>query len=92
MAKLWVVEFAVRSNSPMNVFPIDMLRYDRCSPASHDDVEEITVAESPLLELDKNATVSLVHYAHGDKKWQPTVRRWESFGWKVVRVHPAYSV
>jgi hypothetical protein len=58
-------------------FPIDMLRYDRCYPASSKDASEITAR---------------IHYNTGGKGDQVTLRttkgtltkgRWESFGWQI---------
>lgn len=56
-------------------FPIDMLRYDRSFPA--------TETGSVLIEEDRShRTVYLVHYSD-IKVWEPSVRRWESFGWEA---------
>jgi hypothetical protein len=56
-------------------FPFDMLRYDRCWPASGED--------SALLEnvhrSIKKRTVSLEGLDN------PTLERWESFGWNITR-------
>ena len=62
-------------------FPVDMLRYDTSYPASELDAAEITI----LPDHRDKVTVTLEHI--DDRKiWQPTYRRWESFGWKVTEV------
>jgi hypothetical protein len=63
------------------VFPADMLRRDRCFPATEDDA-------NMMQHSDGMRTVNLVHNDER-KLWQPTDGRWESFGWRVKRVvHP----
>src|SRR5678816_4294668 len=54
-------------------FPVDMLRYDACWPASTESALEI-VSERP----HEGCHVRLrSHYP-------PTEARWESFGWRIV--------
>lgn len=62
-------------------FPIDMLRYDRCFPASESDSHVIDVTRTPGYRGDARKTVTL---QMADPKRQPTEARWESFGWTVV--------
>lgn len=63
-----------------SVFPIDMLRYDTCWPATQDDVAKFpTEREDRPIQLDVQ-TVS-------DRKTGAfTVERWRSFGIRVTRV------
>jgi hypothetical protein len=63
-------EFEVEGNG---VFPVDMLRYDTCWPASERD--------SYLLLGEHHRRVKLVYRDEGPG---PTPKRWESFGWRVV--------
>jgi len=56
-------------------FPFDMLRYDRCFPASQDDV-------SRLLD-DGPRTIHLIMAAETLAGLNPTKGRWESFGWEA---------
>lgn len=66
-------------------FPIDMLRYDVCVPANSTDAS--TISESIFWIgsiLDSNVlAVRLVMRGHNRL---PSLRRWLSFGWKVVKV------
>jgi hypothetical protein len=85
MAKLWRIEFTVRPRSGYLSFPMDMLRYDCCTPASTGDA--IKIRDNPLDYDDgvwpEDFSVDLVHYSHGRKGWTPTAERWRSFGWIV---------
>lgn len=59
-------------------FPIDMLRYDSCWPAREGtDSFGIEASLRPRSGRDKRK-VTLVGLR------EPTVGRWESFGWKVA--------
>lgn len=81
-------KFTVRpKNILFRAFPFDMLRYDRCHPASESDSSVITMCSEPRKYRGPKSTiedyeVSLVRYAH--KQWRPTEGRWESFGWEVI--------
>lgn len=58
-------------------FPLDMLRYDGCVPASSADVSA----------MDRNRerrAVNLRRYSVGPSL--PCSARWASFGWSVVEV------
>ena len=59
-------------------FPVDMLRYDSCWPASEDYSIEI----SDSCGLGDKRMVKLCRWVES-KTALPTVGRWESFGWKV---------
>lgn len=59
------------------VFPVDMLRYDHCYPASQDAV-------SAMICERNERSVELARVTNG-KPPDPTIARWESFGWRVVR-------
>ena len=72
--------FTVKGYGP---FPIDMLRYDRCWPASEEDAAQ---AQYPGSD---GATVRLVAH-ESNRHWQPTRARWESFGWKVIETDGVY--
>lgn len=63
-------------------FPVDMLRYDRCTPRTQDDSNEITRSfqRSNYRESLVLNTVALT----GPK--EPTGERWASFGWSVTGV------
>jgi hypothetical protein len=55
-------------------FPIDMLRYDRCSPAREADSAEIARSFNGHRRTRVRVT--------GTVK-PPTIARWKSFGWTV---------
>jgi len=65
-------------------FPLDMLRYDSCSP----DTEEAAraIRSSIVAEINGHPelvfAVALVRITQ-EKNWQPTRARWTSFGWEV---------
>ena len=76
---IWRHEFQVRGTL---AFPLDMLRYDECFPAVEGEMYEI--ANSLISSgSDTPLTIKLVHYDQR-AKWEPTVARWQSFGWWVV--------
>lgn len=55
-------------------FPVDMLRYDCCWPASQEDVPELRDF------TDRTATRRITLCGLGT----PTTGRWNSFGWMVL--------
>lgn len=60
------------------VFPLDMLRYDGCYPATSRDVERIHAS----LEHEDVGVITLLHTAlQGAQPFVPTFDRWASFGW-----------
>lgn len=75
MADLWIHEFTVDGAWG---FPADMLRYDRCSPSTSDDVDKVI----PHPDRGQSQEVKLI--AYNTKNWQPTRDRWSSFGWRVL--------
>jgi hypothetical protein len=72
-------QFAVKGRG---VFPFDMLRYDRCFPASERDSRLIEDTTHPRRALDPAETT--VTLAMADPKRLPTEARWASFRWTVV--------
>ena len=62
-------------------FPCDMLRYDRCYPATTEDGAEIF--ESIKADKTRRVVVErLTDTALFAKDW--TVGRWHSFGWNLL--------
>ena len=57
-------------------FPFDMLRYDACYPATSEDASRLSERPSGLYRIGLIAHTSL---------GAPTVGRWNSFGWRVVK-------
>lgn len=85
MAKTFVHRFTVRG---VNIFPTDMLRYDRCYPASGSDTSNIDWSFNPQDRVDyrkkgEQFEVTLIHQGE-NLLWSPTAGRWSSFGWTVT--------
>ena len=68
--------FTVRNTSGLG-FPVDMLRQDQCYPTSTEAVDNIDYVDTAK---GTEVTLGSVQQRH----WNPTHRRWESFGWQVV--------
>lgn len=85
-AKTYVNIVTVRGTG---YFPIDMLRYDRCTPATEEDSGNI-VRDMPTAEGYSERTVD-VRYEGPTKEPHVTVDRWKSFGWTVVSTRRAYA-
>ena len=67
-------------------FPIDMLRYDRCTPVTGEDSFKIEDSHSLSVSRDsriEHKCVKLMCYTEL-KRFSPTEGRWRSFGWPVV--------
>jgi len=60
-------------------FPVDMLRYDCCVPASQGDVSQMMFARSA-----SPRRVSLKMFTPVGMVVGATDGRWQSFGWSVV--------
>jgi len=76
MPNLYATEFTVRGKGH---FPIDMLRYDACHPATQEDVAWMA-SEHEEREL-------MLRRIGTNKQWKPTAERWSSFGWVVTEVY-----
>jgi hypothetical protein len=56
-------------------FPMDMLRYDTCFPATEDDARRAAL---------QNGTRQVTVIGRSLAGRVPTEGRWASFGWKVI--------
>jgi hypothetical protein len=72
-------------------FPLDMLRYDKCCPATEPDTYTIG-------RISGERKVDLERFSREPRRG-PSFARWESFGWKVVEItyedgsgEPGYAV
>lgn len=82
MAKLYVHTVTVVGSVP---FPIDMLRYDRCTPKTESDSNRIRQSmDDPMVGM---LSVDVVRTDTAN--WHPTEARWESQGWKVTFIEKA---
>jgi hypothetical protein len=68
-------------------FPIDMLRYDRAIPATEIDANRIHNQIAEIGNLGGEVSINVIRYTEGKSTNSfgdmPTIRRWESFGWRV---------
>lgn len=66
-------------------FSIDMLRYDKCYPAT--EVDSIRIASNLKAkqreEITSDYPIRLV-CVHSHRSWMPAIIRWRSFGWTVA--------
>ena len=69
--------------SGVGPFPLDMLRYDGCFPDTSVDVEKIRGSFNILGPNKWSIRVVKI----SQQKWEPTTKRWESFGWKVININ-----
>jgi hypothetical protein len=77
----YIVSFRVEGRYP---FPIDMLRYDRCWPASSDDAARIDYSRLPG---NREVYIIKLYMAADHAGAVPTAARWSSFGWTVLAEH-----
>lgn len=78
----YACEFTVTGIGPV---PIDMLRYDRCTPTTQEDVGKLTSAGS----YDGQVAVKMIRFTESKGRNHadfPTADRWRSFGWIVSDV------
>lgn len=67
-------------------FPSDMLRYDNCHPCTDEDKALLDLARKGdiYVEVDLETYLDNALLASA----YPTEGRWNSFGWKVKKIHP----
>lgn len=72
--KMYSHRFNVRG---AGLFPMDILRCDRCTPLGNRDV-------SLMCMRDPHNERELTLMSYQNFKWKPTEARWKSFGWVIV--------
>jgi hypothetical protein len=77
----YIQTLEAKPNRGSGPFPIDMLRYDNCSPAREVDSSEIA-STFALQRVSEPAPVQLKRYTAKQAE-HPTYQRWDSFGWHV---------
>ena len=77
MAKKYYQTFNVKSTYS---FPIDMLRYDKCYPETHQDTAMICGSFGLLPASEMAVTVAQQHLSMRPN-WTPL--QWASFGWTL---------
>ncbi len=70
--------FTVWGTAP---FPIDMLRYDCCWPASPAD--SLAIERSVGNRDSQSVVVRLMSRVHR-RHWRPATDRWRTFGWRIT--------
>jgi hypothetical protein len=75
-----LVKFTARGNG---IFPVDMLRYDRCFPADSESANNIAIVDLHLRQETRNV---VLHKDVTSPKDLPTVARWNSFCWAILDV------
>ena len=80
--QLQKVTFTVRGAGR---FPTDMLRYDGCHPTTEADSARIDDHDGR-----GQREVTLVGYTEPGRTY-PSVERWGSFTWEIVKVHEDYD-
>ena len=73
-------EFKVKGQS---LFPLDMLRYDRCYPRTQEDVAAISERVHPA-QGNEEVEIELVSISKSKEWVKPSEDRWLSFQWPVV--------
>lgn len=63
-------------------FPTDMLRYDRCFPATSEDAENL-VAALDRQQFPKRFSITL----RSDTTGNVSEERWKSFLWRVIYIY-----
>jgi hypothetical protein len=81
MAKAFVQNAVVSGRS---AFPLDMLRYDSCFPATQDDVGKIiTSTERDPKKRSEEDVYIAIRRVVGNSSHPWTEGRWASFGWHL---------
>lgn len=94
MAKEWIIKFEVIcKHKLLRSFPMDMLRYDHCHPSDSESAGAIADSLSDLISANEfePVAITLTHYSHGNRNWEPTNARWESYGYRVIKIHDPKS-
>lgn len=85
---IWVHTFKVNGKG---LFPMDMLRYDRCYPAGPESVAAIVQRTSADGLSQPERRDAVLCHVTSDRHWKPEDGRWTSFGWEV-HAHTAHRV
>lgn len=64
-------------------FPMDMLRYDRCWPIGPVSVINLAKLPTEFLKEERHRFFSELRIVQMNGIREPSVERWESFGWHV---------
>jgi hypothetical protein len=64
------------------VFPVPMLHFDRCSPATETDA--VNMIQHHRAHDAPQRIIHLIGFAALGYKPEPTAARWQTFGWHVI--------
>lgn len=76
--KRYIMRLTVTPQRPIVEFPIEMLRYDSCIPATERDAHAIAASISGAR---RGPPINLIRVSRTDAL--PSEGRWASFGWSV---------
>lgn len=83
--KLYRFNVLVRGGYP---FPIDMLRYDGLAPYSESDSAKIfRLCDGEHVDAVEDIWLTRV----AEKMWKPTIARWESLRWTIIKLASSSS-
>ena len=80
MSLRYIQEFKVKAKGKYIRFPIDMLRYDRCSPATETDSNKLYGFMDSTTK-NEPTEISLVRFVES-KSQTPTARMLALLGWR----------
>lgn len=100
------IKFTVRGEKMIggriHSFPLDMLRYDSCFPATPEDVSWMISALNDRTEPVELMLGTIgIRAFKGWKQGDPipstsicpvTIERWHSFGWEVTEIYPSKKI
>lgn len=78
------VYFATFTVEGSTAFPIDMLRYDHCYPASESDSVQIASSLLPERMVEPRSRRITLRQWRYERNRPPAVARWQSYRWRVV--------
>lgn len=74
---MYYTRYTVRGSGS---FPFDMLRYDQSFPAGSEDAHMMNGGSDA-----GSREITLARYTRSKENAMPTLRRWISFGWTVIK-------
>ena len=91
MGKVYVSS-AVVVGGRCSTFPVDMLRYDSCFPATGEDAGKVAASLDRVCARGPGDLQHIKLQKYGMREWGWTERRWENFGWRVEDIEPPRAV
>ena len=100
----YTIDFEVRPdpNSVNLLFPMDMLRYDCCFPATGEDASRLlwAIRHHGIMELTLRCYSPYAYQGWNlgdpipkfENRCPVTIERWMSFGWTVTKIHSSRKI